>query len=301
MQNKEFIYRGLDWEKISTFTQRISAEFPASQLMSSNTPPDERTRESDAQFVQVCCVKPVPNLAVVQKQQGAMEGYTVPDKICSFYQTNDVQSFQYDRPFHKGFRDKDNEFKTLWVERSTYMTTSPLPGILRWFEVEKVAIDEITPIDHACEIVANKNAELRHLAHSENRHNSTLKLTQSLQGVIDAAVNGGVAKYADAFFSQSYIEDDNHEVDQSPTTPRFAHRTSQRLGVRVERPRTLSFQGHPATPRPFDWAVRADEDLASAANQVVILQSHDALEKHGKIQDIKHAVAAASFEPKHRG
>ena len=131
MQNKEFIYRGLDWEKISTFTQRICAEFPASQLLSSNTPPDERTRESDSQFVQICCVKPVPNLIVVQKQGAAMEGYTVPDPIRSFYLTNDVQSFQYDRPFHKGCRDKDNEFKTLWVERSTYMTTSQLPGILR--------------------------------------------------------------------------------------------------------------------------------------------------------------------------
>ena len=31
-----------------------------------------------------------------------------------------------------------------------------------------------------------------------------MKLTQSLQGVIDAAVNGGVAKYASAFFSSDF-------------------------------------------------------------------------------------------------
>jgi len=31
-QNKEFIYRGLEWEKIATFTQRLSAEFPNAQV-----------------------------------------------------------------------------------------------------------------------------------------------------------------------------------------------------------------------------------------------------------------------------
>ena len=77
----------------------------------------------------------------------------------------------------------------------------------RWFEVEKVAVDEITPIDHACETVAAKNAELRHLAATaESCKNSGLKLTQTLQGVIDAAVNGGVSKYANAFFTSSYVE-----------------------------------------------------------------------------------------------
>ena len=114
-QNKEFIYRGLDWEKIATFTQRISAEFPASQLLSSNTPPDERTRESDSQFLQICCVKPMSNLRLSEsptfKQFDPMDGYEVPEKIKKFPLNNDIQHFQYDRPFHKGPRDKDNEFK----------------------------------------------------------------------------------------------------------------------------------------------------------------------------------------------
>ena len=64
-------------------------------------------------------------------------------------------------------------------------------------------------------MVGNKNAELRQLAMSESQqqlvsdlnHSSSstvLKLTQTLQGVIDAAVNGGVAKYASAFFSPNF-------------------------------------------------------------------------------------------------
>ena len=107
----------MDWEKIATFTQRISAEFPASQLLSSNTPPDERTRESDAQFLQICCVKPLPINSKLERTDtnlhhfDPMDGYEVPEKINKFHLNNDIQNFQYDRPFHKGPRDKDNEFK----------------------------------------------------------------------------------------------------------------------------------------------------------------------------------------------
>ena len=99
------------------------------------------------------------------------------------------------------------------MERSTFKTSSSLPGILRWFEVESVTTENISPIQHACEMVGNKNAELRQLAMTESQqqlisdlnHSSTvLKLTQTLQGVIDAAVNGGVAKYASAFFSPNF-------------------------------------------------------------------------------------------------
>ena len=103
----------------------------------------------------------------------------------------------------------------MWVERSTFKTSSSLPGILRWFEVISVTTENISPIQHACEMVGNKNAELRQLTMTESQpqlfsdHNhlsssNVLKLTQSLQGVIDAAVNGGVAKYASAFFSPNF-------------------------------------------------------------------------------------------------
>ena len=40
-----------------------------------------------------------------------MDGHEVPEKISRFHLNNDIQHFQYDRPFHKGPRDKDNEFK----------------------------------------------------------------------------------------------------------------------------------------------------------------------------------------------
>jgi hypothetical protein len=47
----------------------------------------------------------------MKQQFEPMDGYEVPEKINKFHLNNDIQDFQYDRPFHKGPRDKDNEFK----------------------------------------------------------------------------------------------------------------------------------------------------------------------------------------------
>ena len=57
------------------------------------------------QGIQICNVKPVPSV------QEALEGLSVPPYVSNFYKVNDVDTFQLDRPFHEGDRDKTNEFK----------------------------------------------------------------------------------------------------------------------------------------------------------------------------------------------
>ena len=53
MQNKEFVYRGLEFEKLPAFTQRIADEFPGAQILPSNTQPDKALRTREGQYVQV--------------------------------------------------------------------------------------------------------------------------------------------------------------------------------------------------------------------------------------------------------
>ena len=108
-QNKEFVYRGQEWEKISTFTQRLASEFPNAQVLTSNSKePDQSLKSEDGQFIQICCVKPVPGL---EDHSYPMDGYDMPEKIRKFHMANNVNQFQYDRPYHKGCKDRDNEFK----------------------------------------------------------------------------------------------------------------------------------------------------------------------------------------------
>ena len=71
--------------------------------------------------------------------------------------------FTHDRPFHKGEQDPDNEFTSLWIERTTYTSSAEFPGILKWFEVLRKEVSFVSPLQFACENMLTKNAELQTL------------------------------------------------------------------------------------------------------------------------------------------
>lgn len=79
--------------------------------------------------------------------------------------------------------------------------------ILRWFEVVQKRVTEVSPLEHACETVENMNRELQKIitSYTAEPTKPISPLSMRLQGVIEAAVNGGVAKYQDAFFNPRYI------------------------------------------------------------------------------------------------
>ncbi|XP_028157051.1 dedicator of cytokinesis protein 3-like [Ostrinia furnacalis] len=103
VRNKQFVYRGQDYERIGAFTQRLQAEYVSAHILMRNTPPDESIIASDTQYIQICNVKPVA------KRRTWPNG--APDQLKRFYGTNDVDTFLCDRPLHKPPIDKDNEFK----------------------------------------------------------------------------------------------------------------------------------------------------------------------------------------------
>ncbi|RWS21943.1 dedicator of cytokinesis protein 3-like isoform X4, partial [Leptotrombidium deliense] len=201
LTNKVFVYRGLEYEKMPAFVARIQTEFPQAQIMTKNAPPDETILNSQAQFIQICSVKSVPDI----KPQ--FQGQDVPEKVLGYYLVNDIKTFTFDRPVHKGPVDKDNEFKSLWIERTTLTIDSKLPGILRWFEVIDKVVTELSPVEHACETIDNMIRELQKLitSYTSEPLKPISPLSMRLQGVIEAAVNGGIAKYQDAFFNPKFI------------------------------------------------------------------------------------------------
>uniref|UniRef100_A0A3B4GVY5 Dedicator of cytokinesis protein 3-like n=1 Tax=Pundamilia nyererei TaxID=303518 RepID=A0A3B4GVY5_9CICH len=110
-------------------------------------------------------------------------------------------------------------FQSLWIERTTLILTHPLPGISRWFEVEKRELVEVSPLENAISVVENKNQELRTLISQyqhKQLHGNINLLSMTLNGVIDAAVNGGIARYQEAFFDKEYIT--SHPEDTEKIT-----------------------------------------------------------------------------------
>lgn len=76
-------------------------------------------------------------------------------------------------------------------------TCSKLPGLLRWFEIESNEIIELCPVEVAIYTMECMNQELRLLVmqYANDSSLSVNPLTMRLNGVIDAAVQGGGAKY----------------------------------------------------------------------------------------------------------
>ncbi|KAG9490200.1 hypothetical protein GDO78_005859 [Eleutherodactylus coqui] len=207
LRNKEFVCRGHDYERLEAFQQRMLTEFPHAIAMQHANQPDETIFQAEAQYLQIYAVTPIPESQEVLQREG------IPDNIKSFYKVNHIWRFRYDRPFHKGTKDKENEFKSLWVERTALTLVQSLPGISRWFEVEKREVVEMSPLENAIEVLENKNLQLRTLiSQCQTRQMQNINpLTMCLNGVIDAAVNGGVSRYQEAFFVKEYIF--NHPED----------------------------------------------------------------------------------------
>ncbi|XP_036049465.1 dedicator of cytokinesis protein 3 isoform X3 [Onychomys torridus] len=202
LRNKEYVCRGHDYERLEAFQQRMLSEFPQAVAMQHPNHPDDAILQCDAQYLQIYAVTPIPDYVDVLQMD------RVPDRVKSFYRVNNVRKFRYDRPFHKGPKDKENEFKSLWIERTTLTLTHSLPGISRWFEVERRELVEVSPLENAIQVVENKNQELRALISQYQHkpvHGNINLLSMCLNGVIDAAVNGGIARYQEAFFDKDYI------------------------------------------------------------------------------------------------
>lgn len=201
-KNKQFVYRGLEYERIGAFTQRLQTEFASAQLYTKNSPPDASITNSNEQYCQISTVRPISDKNHLKNATNV-----VPDKIARYYEVNDVIKFQHDRPIHKGTVDKNNEFKSLWIERTFIEISEPLPNILRWFEIKRQSVRELPPVEVACETMANTLKELEDLMNQyklDNKRNLN-PFTMRLKGTIDANVQGGIPKYQEAFFSDTYL------------------------------------------------------------------------------------------------
>ncbi|XP_043244747.1 dedicator of cytokinesis protein 3-like [Amphibalanus amphitrite] len=214
VRNKVFVYRGLEYERIAAFTQRLQTEFPAGRVMTSLAPPEPNLLNADGQWLQICNVRPV------SRDVAGLQGIEVPEKIRAYYLVNDIDTFRFDRPVHRGTVDRENEFKTLWLERTTLQTEAPLPGILRWFPVTSSRREMVSPIQHACETVQTANRQLRQLIaqHSApGAPDNVSPLSMRLQGMIDAAVNGGIANFQEAFFTGDFASQHPELAAHIPT------------------------------------------------------------------------------------
>ncbi|NWV68493.1 DOCK1 protein, partial [Malurus elegans] len=203
LRNKVFIYRGKEYERREDFEMQLLSPFPNAEKLKSTAPPGPDITDS-------------PGQCILCARGRGLEGGSVPgnrppcgNSCSAFYKANHIQRFSYSRPFKRGPNDPDNEFANMWIERTTFTTAYPLPGILRWFVVTSTEMTLISPLENAIETMMKTNEKIM----SEiNRHQNDPSLpinplSMLLNGIVDPAVMGGFAKYEKAFFQESYMQE----------------------------------------------------------------------------------------------
>ena len=95
-------------------------------------------------------------------------------------------------------------------------------SFLRWFQVTSSHVAHVPPVVHACETIESKNREIVQML-ADPLDQPIQKLSLSLQGVIDAAVNGGIAKYQEAFFSAEFLRENPDRAEDVARLQRMMH------------------------------------------------------------------------------
>ncbi|XP_063303573.1 dedicator of cytokinesis protein 2 [Pelobates fuscus] len=203
LRNKVFIYRGKEYERREDFLAQLMSQFPFSEKLNTTSSPGENIKNYHGQYIQCFTVQPV------LEEQPRFKNKPVPDQIINFYKSNYVQRFQYSRPVMKGSIDRENEFASMWIERTTFITAYRLPGILRWFEVTSMQHAIISPLENAIETMSATNEKILGLINQyQSDENLPINpLSMCLNGIVDPAVMGGFAKYEKAFFTEEYMHD----------------------------------------------------------------------------------------------
>ncbi|ORZ19610.1 hypothetical protein BCR42DRAFT_348262 [Absidia repens] len=220
IRNQQFIYRGMAWEKMASFVERMQNRHPNAQLVSGKLTtgallPEDQIRdletELDGQYMQITAVTPVMNPLTTP----VLTNPLTSDKIKKYYQFNKVSQFTYSRPVTREEENDDSDttttkldFLNLWTEKTIFTSEDTFPTITLRSKIVSMEVKEISPIENAVEAMNNKTHELITLEKNYSAYLTNPRIpynlnpfSMALNGAVDAPVNGGVPLYKKTFLS----------------------------------------------------------------------------------------------------
>jgi len=215
LKNKSFVYRSgyeSKMEPIRDFSDRIKKKWPDAKVKNSGNPIPEEFDDPayEGQYIRITTLQNSSeeelrgNVDKWEEGQGA----NAPQRLVKYYRNNEINTFFYTY-IHKDKKKKDqNEFRSIWVTK-TFVQTTPevVPSLRRRIPIGVETEVIITPLQNAVDSIQNKNKHVRGIittVENDLQHN-TSDLSMNLNGIIDAAVMGGIEKYKEAFFDGTYF------------------------------------------------------------------------------------------------
>uniref|UniRef100_A0A1I8NGF6 Signaling protein n=1 Tax=Musca domestica TaxID=7370 RepID=A0A1I8NGF6_MUSDO len=212
LQNKTYIYRGKEYERLDDFSTRILMQHPQAELMHTLETPGEEITQSEGQYIQINKVEPIMDEAFAKFTDTKI----ISTEIVKYFNNNNVQKFKFSRPYRESSCTGDADgVGNLWLERTVVTIKYPLPGILRWFPVIDSDTFKISPLELAVETMKTTNKDIRDLiiAHKNDETIPVNPLGMKIHGIVDPAVMGGTKKYEDAFLTSEYLEEHPDDKD----------------------------------------------------------------------------------------
>jgi len=218
LHNVSFVYRsgnGKTPETVRDFTDRIKKKYQGAKVVNSaahiSTFDDE-----NGPFIQITTLSTSSteelNGDEFKWEQSIYK--KAPLRMKKYYRENETATFFYTNAVQKKKNKKDNEFRSLWITKTFIVCEDSIPSTRRRVPVISEKIVEYTPFQTAINNLAAKNEEvLKIIERLENDpQKSTNDISMNLNGILDAAVMGGVAKYREAFFDGTYLTEHPKEV-----------------------------------------------------------------------------------------
>ncbi|KAJ6235402.1 dedicator of cytokinesis [Anaeramoeba flamelloides] len=210
---KLFIYKGQLLEQLTTFVQNLKNKYPKSTI--DGAEPTEEQKNGNSQYIQVAKLN--PSTMELLEGKNSILNSNAPDYIKIYKKNYDLTVFFSEKSIKKG-KDKNNEFKGLWVKQDYFIVDGKFPTTHRKLPVIKHITKMISPIQCAINTILNKNNSLKmkilYFSSKEQDNSQQMSnFTMELNGTIDAAVNGGVFKYQEAFLTPEYLQENPDNIE----------------------------------------------------------------------------------------
>ncbi|GAM26925.1 hypothetical protein SAMD00019534_101000 [Acytostelium subglobosum LB1] len=192
VQNKEFVYKGNDGEKLADFTAKLTTKWPRAELLKSTEPPSQSIMDTDSQY------------SFGPKRR-------VPLRIQQLNARCNVNVFVhvkpgYRRPGASAVRPA-NDLEDSWTLNTYLVCATPFPGTERRSLVVERHQQEVSPIENALNNVVQRNEELISQLdkYTQAQSNGAQENVAPLTATIESAVGGNTAKY-EYFLSHNYVQ-----------------------------------------------------------------------------------------------
>lgn len=208
VQNRQFVYRGYEWEKYAAFCDRMHNKHPNAQIIQSDSISADDLAYAEGQYLQITRVIAEPDRTTI-----VFKNPEVSSSVVSYYEHNATNTFSYSKPFNKDNVDNSDTVR-MWVEKTFLVCEDVFPTVLKRSEILEIRVLEISPIENAIMITEQKTRELeslrrRYLALTKTSHAklNTNPLSMALNSIVDTPAKTGIPAFRNAFLNPAYLEE----------------------------------------------------------------------------------------------